>query len=97
MLGKNLDDRSEDDDERTMTPLSLPESDLLSAIVSRPPATERDLNRPRLTVDTVVAFWAAAGATVLESLSFLRRAWILSWEERRKRNWGEMDINNRLG
>ncbi len=51
MLGKNLEDKSEDDEERTMNPLSLPESDLLSLIASSPPATERDLKRPRLRVD----------------------------------------------
>ncbi len=72
MLGKNLEDRSDEDEERTIVPLSLPESDLRSARESRPPATERDLKRPRLNVDSEVASWAAGGATVWESFSFLR-------------------------
>jgi hypothetical protein len=72
MLGKNLEDRSEEDEERTMWPLSLPESDRLSVMASRPPATERDFERPRLTVDIAVASWAGAAVTEVTSLSFLR-------------------------
>ena len=49
--GKNREDKSEEEEDRTIWPLSLPESDLLSVIVSSPPATERDLKSPRLTVD----------------------------------------------
>jgi hypothetical protein len=75
MLGKNLADRSEEDEERTMWPLSLPESDLLSLIVSRPPATERDFESPRFTVDFAVASWAAGGTAVAAmGLSFFRWA-----------------------
>ena len=69
-------ERSEEEEERTILwPLSLPESDLLSLMVSRPPATERDLKSPRLTVDFVVASWAVGGtAAGPMGLSFLRCA-----------------------
>ena len=50
-----MEDKSEEEEERTMYPLSLLESLLLSLIASSPPATERDLIRPRLGVDFAAA------------------------------------------